>query len=185
MLQVPCGTNDHVSRGKTLAIKRQHRVSLELANRVLCAKYGLPKWVILPEVLGEDLVDEIIGIVLVHLDLFKNDAALTSDIRLVEDRVENQIAEHIHRNREVIIQDFYVEADALFGGECVHVAANRIHLTSYIFGRTMLRPLENHMLYEMRDTIPLCVFISRTGLNPDPNGHGADVLHLFRNNGQS
>ena len=40
---------------------------------------------IFPEVLSKDFVDEVVGIVLVHLDLFQNDAALAQDVFIVED----------------------------------------------------------------------------------------------------
>ena len=33
---------------------------------------------VLPKVLGEDFVDKVVGIVLVHFDFLKNDAALAT-----------------------------------------------------------------------------------------------------------
>ena len=42
---------------------------------------------ILPKILGEDFVDEVIGIILVHLDLFQNHAAFPIDVFQLENRV--------------------------------------------------------------------------------------------------
>jgi hypothetical protein len=50
----------------------------------LVPRIGLPSGVVFPEILGEDLVDEVVGIVLIHFDFFENDAALAGDIVLIE-----------------------------------------------------------------------------------------------------
>ena len=38
----------------------------------------------LPEIAGEDLVDEVLGIIHIHLQLFENDALFLLDIALLE-----------------------------------------------------------------------------------------------------
>ena len=47
---------------------------------------------VLPETLGEDFVDEVVGIVLVHFYFFENDAALFGDIASIEDGIKDEIA---------------------------------------------------------------------------------------------
>ena len=47
---------------------------------------------IFPKVLREDFVNQVIGVVLVHLDLFKNHAAFTDDVFVREDGIEHKIA---------------------------------------------------------------------------------------------
>ena len=46
---------------------------------------------ILPEVLGKDLVYQVVRIIFVHLDLFENDAALANDVFVCKDRVKNEV----------------------------------------------------------------------------------------------
>src|SRR5947209_19894245 len=99
---------------------------------------------IFPEVLGEDLVDQVIGTVLVHLDFFKDYSTFADDIFGSKDGIQHQVAEDIHGDREVLIEDFHVKADTFFGGKRVHVAANRVHLTSDILRRTARSALEQH-----------------------------------------
>ena len=89
---------------------------------------------VLEEVLGEDLVHQVVGIVLVHLDLFQDDAALARDLLGVEDRMQHHVAENIDRDRQMLIQNFDVEADGFFAGEGVHVAADGVHLAGDVFG---------------------------------------------------
>src|SRR5579864_6122449 len=139
----------------------------------------LPQRVILPEILGKDLVDQVIGVVLVHLDLFYDHAAFTRDVIGIEDRVEDQIAENIERGWNVLVENLDVEADTFFGGEGVHITADRVNLARNLFRGAMLRSLEHHVFDEMRDAIPLGVFIARPRLEPNANGGGADVLHLL------
>src|SRR4051794_37104418 len=117
------GRNDQVCRGKiTGRVVSQNRL-FEATHGVFGAENGLSEWMVFPKILRKDLVHEVIGIVLVHFDLFEDDAAFARDIVGIEDGVENEIAQHIERDRHVLIEHLDVEADALFGGESVHVAA--------------------------------------------------------------
>ena len=107
-------------------------------------------------------MDEVIGIVLVHLDFFEDDAALLCDISGIEHWMQDEIGQHVHGNRKVFIQHFNVETNAFLGGEGVHVAADRIDLASDGFGGACLGALEHHVLDEMRDAIPFGVFVARS-----------------------
>jgi hypothetical protein len=85
---------------------------------------------------------------------------------------------------KMLVEHFHVEADALFGGEGVHVAANGVHLAGDIFGGAMLGAFENHVLDEVGDAVPGQIFVAGAALDPDADGDGADVLHLFGENGE-
>src|SRR2546423_14953917 len=73
----------------------------------------------------------------------------------------------------------------LLGGKSSFVPADGIYLTGDFFCRTVLCALEDHVLDEMRDTIPGEVFVARTGLQPNPDGDGTNMLHLFGDDGQA
>src|SRR4030081_69403 len=79
----------------------------------------------------------------------------------------------------MLVQDFDIEADAFLGGKGVHVATNGVHLTRNLLSRAMLRALKYHVLDKMRDTIPLRIFIPRSGLDPYPDRSRANVLQLL------
>src|SRR5215470_5130319 len=103
----------------------------------------------LPEILREDFVNEVVGIVLVHLNFFENDPAFAGDVLIIKNRIQNQIAQNIERNRQMFVQYLDAETDALFRGKGVNIAADGIDLTRNFFRRAMLRSLEHHMLDEM------------------------------------
>src|SRR6185312_12565889 len=154
MIQISGSGDDHVTRRKSLAIKIKHRSAVEFLDRVASAKDRPTQGMILPEILGKDFVDEVIGIVFAHLDLFENHAALAADVLRIENRIQHQVAENIERDWNVLIQHLDAEADALLGGEGVHVSADGINLTRDFFCSSMLGTLENHVLDEMRNAIP-------------------------------
>ncbi len=184
VLQMAGGTNDHVAGSKSLLVEIPHRIAFEFLYRVFGSQDRLAQRMILPEILGEDFMDQIVRIVLIHLDLFQNHAPLASDILRVKDRVQHQVAEHVHGDRQMLVQHFDVEADTFLGGEGVHVAADGIHLARNFLRGAMLRTLEHHVLDEMGNAVPLQVFIARPGLDPYPDRGGANVLHLLGDEGQ-
>ena len=60
----------------------------------------------------------------------------------------------------MFVEDLNAEADALLRSEGIEVAADRIDLTSNVLRGTVLGPFEDHVLDEMRDSVPLLVFIA-------------------------
>src|SRR5580658_10286898 len=140
---------------------------------------------VLPKVLSEYLVDQIVWIVLVHFDFFENHATLFRNITGVERRVQYEIAQNVHGQRKMLVENFDVEADAFLRGESIHVAADRIDLTGDVFSGAGLGPLEHHVLYEVRDAIEFGILIAGTGLKPDADRDRADMRHLLGNDGKA
>ena len=184
VVQIARRRDDDVAGSKSVRVSVDHRIAFEPLYRLFRPQDRLPQWMVLPEVLGKDLMHQVIGVILVHLDLFHDHPALPRNIARVKHGVENQIAQNIQGRRHMLIEHFDVEADAFFGGESVHVSANGVDLPGNLFGRTALGALKNHVLDEMRDPIPLRIFVPRTGLQPYSDRGRADVLHLFRDDGQ-
>ena len=124
MAQITGGADDQVSGLEAAAVHVEQQVALEAAHCFLGAEDRLAERVIFPEILREDLMDQVVRIILVHLDLFEDDAPLTVDVLKVEDRIQDQVAQHIHCNRKVLVQDFDIETNAFLRSEGVHVAAD-------------------------------------------------------------
>ncbi len=185
VIQITGGGNDHVSRPELAAVVGQDRVLIESPDRILRAQDRLAQRMALEEILGEDLVYEVVGIVLVHLDLFQNHAALAGDLLAVEDGMQDHIAENVDGYRQMFIQHFNVEADGFLAGEGVHVAADGIHLARNVFGGAVAGALEDHVLDKVRDAVDQRVFVPRAGLDPDAHRHRADVVHLFGEDGEA
>ena len=93
VMEVAGGGEDHVARGKAAGVVVEDDVLVEAGDGLDRAQDGAAEGVALPEVLGEGFVDEIVGIVLVHLDLFEDDAALAGDVVGGEGGVEDEVGQ--------------------------------------------------------------------------------------------
>ncbi len=138
--------------------------------------------VVFPESLGEDFVDEIVGVVLVHLDLFEDDAALAGDFIAGEDGVEHEVGEHIEGGGHMLVEHLDVEADGFLAGEGVEVAADGVHFAGDVLRGARFGALEDHVLDEVGDAVDFGQLVARAGPNPDAHGDGADVVHFFGQN---
>ena len=94
---------------------------------------------ILPEALREELVDEIVGRVLDHLDLFEDDLLLALDVLGAERRVADDVGEDVDRERQVLVEHLDVVARVFLRGERVELAADRIDRLRDVFGRARRR----------------------------------------------
>ena len=97
---------DHVGAREVLAVVVEQGVLLEAAYGLLGPQNRFAQGVVLPEILGKDLVHQVVGIVLVHLDLFENDAPLAENVLIVEDWVQHQVGENVERGGHVLVENF-------------------------------------------------------------------------------
>ena len=79
-----------------------------------------------PQRLGEQVVHDVLGRVLVHVDLLEDHLALGLKVRGAKERVLLHVGEMLHRHRQVTIEHACVKARVLLGREGVHVAADRV-----------------------------------------------------------
>ena len=107
---------------------------MKLETVLAGAKDGTAEGVALPEVLGEDFVNEGVGVVLVHLDLFEDDALFSGEFLRGEGGVEDEVGEDVEGGRDVLVEDLNAEADGLFAGVGVKVAANGVDVAGDLLG---------------------------------------------------
>ena len=185
MLEVTGGADDEIAGSEVVSIETGDHGTLEFSYGVARAQDRQAEGVVLPETLGEDFMDEVVGIVLVHFYFFEDDAALARDIAGIEDGMKDKIAENIHGERKMLIENLDVEADTFLRSEGIHIAADRIDLAGDGFGGAGLRTFEHHVLDEMGDAIPFGIFVAGAGLEPDADRDGADVGHLLGDDGEA
>src|ERR1051325_9778398 len=89
MIQMSSRSNDHVPRNKTLSIKIDDRCALEAPNRIAGAQNRTAERVVFPKVLSKDFMNEVVGIVLIHLDFFQDDTAFTRDVLRIKCRIKH------------------------------------------------------------------------------------------------
>src|SRR5579875_1206695 len=75
------------------------------------------------------------------------------------------------------IHDFCVVAGRLFVGECIEIAADRIHRFGDLACRAPLRSFEEHVFDEVGDPALFTAFGRRTDIRPDAERNGAYRFH--------
>ena len=172
---------DHDPRRHVLLAEvGEHRVAVVAAHGLTRAEDRAPEGVALPELPGEEVVDQVVGRVLHHLDLLEHDRLFALELLGVEDRVEEDVGQEVNRERQVLVEHLDVEAGVLLGGEGVHLATDRVHRARDGLGGARLGPLEDQVLDEVGHAEAALRLVSGAALDPHPDGDGPDVLHPLR-----
>ena len=98
----------------------------------------------------EPLRDQILRRVGVHVHLLADDAALVGHVRLGKVRCEEHLGEQVARAVEVLVEHARIVAGALARGIGIHLAADGVHALCQFGGGVLCRPLEEHVLDEVR-----------------------------------
>ena len=106
------------------------------------------------ERLGEQVVHEVGGLVLVHEDLLEDHLALGLDLVGAERRRPHDVGEDVEAELEVVVEHARVERGVLLGGEGVHVAAHRLDRLRDVACRPGVGALEQQVLEEVRGARP-------------------------------
>src|SRR6185369_3419321 len=129
-----------------------HAIAIETADGLPGPQNWTPQRMALPKVTGENFVDQVLGVVDIHLELFENDALFLLDVALFEQRMAYQVGDDPESARQMLVENLDVVADQFLGSERVEPAANRIHGARDLLGRLVLGALKQHVLDEMRNT---------------------------------
>ena len=130
-----------------------------------------------PDLLREEIVDEVVGGVLHHLDLLEDHRLLLLDIVRREERPHQDVAEEIHRQGQVLVEHAHVEAGVLLRGEGIHVPAYRVDGAGDRLRGAGRRPLEDEMLDEVGDPPALLGLHAGARVHPHPHRHRAHMRH--------
>ena len=88
MVEIPGRREDDIAAAEAVTVIAEELCLLQPAHGLLCSQDRLAQRMTPPEILREDLVDQVVGVVLVHLDLFKDHAPLALDIAFGKDRMQ-------------------------------------------------------------------------------------------------
>ena len=138
-----------------------------------------------PEAARENVVKLIFGIVQVHLDFFEDDLAFFFYVFGIEFGAKNEIGDDVKRDRQMLVENFGVEADLFLRGERVEHAADGIHFAGDGFGGAALGAFEDHVLHEMGQAVFFRDFAARAVADPDADRDGADVGHRLGDDDQA
>ncbi len=127
----------------------------------------------------EIVEDEVVGRVVGLTDLLQHDGALAAQLFLVEGGVQKNVRDQIEREIDILLQHLRVVDRAFAPGVGVEVAADRLDLLRDVGGAAGRRPLEGHMLQQMRDPVHLRRLVPRSGSDPHADRsslHGRHVM---------
>ena len=140
---------------------------------------GPAERVTFPDLRGEEVMDQVVGRVLHHLDLLEHNRLFALELLGVEDRVQEDVGQEIDRERQVLVEHLDVEAGVLFGGERVHLTADGVHGTGDRLGAARRGPLEHEVLDQVGHPAAVFGLVARPGLDPHADGDRAYVLHAL------
>ena len=150
---------------------------IEARDGLRGAEDGTAERITLPELLGENLVDQVVRIVLVHLDLFEDDALLACDVFAGKGGMKDEVGEDVERGLSLLFKHLDVEADIFLAGEGIQVAAHAVDLAGDLLGGAGGGALEDHVLDKVGDAVALGRLIPRSTGNPDTHGKAVHVRH--------
>ena len=130
-----------------------------------------------PDSASKDFMEEILGIVEIHLDFFEDDLALFFDVVGVKFGTQDEIGDDVEGDGQVLVEDFGVEANLFFGSEGVEHAADGVHFAGDGFGTAALGSFENHVLDKVGEAVFGRRFATGAIAHPDTDRDGADVAH--------
>src|SRR5213596_2779054 len=103
----------------------EHRRAIVTVHGLARAEDRASERMALPELCGEEVMDQVVGRVLHHLDLLEHNRLFALELLGVEDRVQEDVGQEIDRERQVLVEHLDIEAGVLLRGEGVHLAADR------------------------------------------------------------
>ncbi len=179
VLQVAGGGEEHVRRGEAAGVLGEHDGLGEGGDGFGGAEDRAAEGVAGPELLGEELMDQVVGVVLIHLDLFQDDALFFLNVVGGEGGVQDEVGEQVKGDGNVRVEDLDGEADGFLGGVGVQVAADGVDLAGKLLRRAGGGALEDHVLEEVGDAVGLGGFVAGAGVEPDAHGDRAQGGHAF------
>ena len=127
----------------------------------------------------EGFLDQVLRVVLLHLDFFQDDALLFAQVLFPEQRLQHQVGQDVQGSRQVLIHHLGVEANDLLGGEGVHVPTHGVQLFGDLLGAAAGGALEDSVLDEVADPVHFRGLGPRAALHPNAHRHRAHVRHLL------
>ena len=102
-----------------------------------------------------------------------------------EQRAGDHVAEHVDRQRQVLVEDPRVEAGVLLGGEGVELAADRVERDRDVERRALLGALEEQVLEEVRAAVQARRLVARADADPHADAGRADAGHVLGDDPQA
>ena len=177
MLEVAGGGDDDVARrvaGVVVGGDLGHR---DRADHLGAAEHAAPERMVAEDRLGEDVVDAVLGLVLVHRDLLEHDLALGVDLVGGSVGREQHLGQQVERLLGVLVEEARVQVGRLLAGRGVGRGAHAVEELGDLDRRVALGALEQQVLEEVRDAGLRRRLVARAGPHPEPERDRAHRGH--------
>ena len=177
VVEVAGGADDDVGAGVAGLVVGVDVGDRDRGDHLGLAEHPATQRVVAEDGVGEDVVDAVLGLVLVHRDLLEHDVALGVDFGI--GRRQQHFGEQVEDLVGVLVEEAGVEVGRLLAGRRVDRGAEPVEALGDLDRRVALGALEQQVLEEMRDPGLSRGLVPRAGANPEPERDRADRGNLL------
>ena len=105
---------------------------------------------------------------------------LAGEFFRIEDRILEDVAEDVERQRDVVLEHARIVRGGLDAGRGVDFTPDRLDLLGDLGRGTRRGALEGHVLEEVREAVLVVAFRARAGADPDAERRALQMVHLVR-----
>ncbi len=173
VLQVPGRGDDDVAGPVHRLVVARQRTAADRRDHLGRADHRPAERVVAEDRLAHQVVDELVGRVLVHRDLLEHDLALRVEVG--EHRRVDHVRHHVERLVDVMVGDPDVDDGVLARGRRVQLAAEPVEDLGDVLRGVGTRPLEEQVLDEVRDPGLGRGLVAGPGSDPETEGNRPDA----------
>ena len=149
VLEVAGRGDDHVRGVVVLRVVLDDRLARHRGDRLGRPEHRTAERVVGEDRLREQVVEQLVGRVVAHVDLFEDHLALGVHLLGVDGRRPDDVGEDVERELEPVVGDPHVERGVLVARERVHLAADRLDGLGDLERGAGRRALEEQVLEEV------------------------------------
>ena len=133
----------------------------------------------------EELEHPVFRHVLRGADLLQDDVLLEIEFLGVEQRIGDDVAEHVEAEREVALQEPEIIGRVVDARLRVHLAADRLDRLGDVARAPPRRALEGHVLKQMGDAVLALRLRARSRADPEAKREALQMRHVVRDDGDT
>ena len=177
MVEVTGGADDDLRAGVAATPVALDVRDRDRGDHLGLAEHPAPEWVRAEDGLGEDVVNPVLGLVVVHRDLLQHDLALGVDFGV--GRGQQHLRQQVEDLLGVLVEEARVQVRRLLAGGGVDRGPEPVEALGDLDRRVAGGSLEQQVLEEMRDPGLGRGLVAGAGAHPEPERHGPDRGNLL------
>ena len=152
-------------------VEARDRLACHALDRLLGSEHLAPERVVGEDRVREQFVDEVVGRVVAHVDLFEDDVSLRVDVAGPQRSGPDDLGEDVDREIELVVGNSDVERRHLLCREGVHVAADGLDCVRDLGRAALGGALEQQVLEEVAGAELGRLLVSGADADPEADAH--------------